>query len=192
MIDPVLRVQSRLTDRDRILLGWLYDHGVLTSFQIAHALFSSLDFGQRRLRTLHRLGLVARFRPQRMEGGSYPYHYVIDQLGARSWPRAGTSGRPAATTPAPSGADGPPAASWPTGSGSTASSPIWPATPAPTPAPSCAGGCRRRRAAGPGRSRPTRIPPSYAPISHGYGRTATACGSSTVERTGVRGVRRRW
>jgi hypothetical protein len=82
MNDPVLRVQSQLTGRDRVLLGWLYDHGVLTSFQIAHALFSSLDFCQRRLRTLHRLGLVARFRPQRAEGGSYPYRYVIDQLGA--------------------------------------------------------------------------------------------------------------
>ena len=44
MDDPVLRVQSQLTDRDRVLLGWLYDHGVLTSFQIAHALFPSLDF----------------------------------------------------------------------------------------------------------------------------------------------------
>lgn len=82
MDDPVLRVQSQLTDRDRVLLGWLYDHGVLTSFQIAHALFSSLDFCQRRLRTLHNLRLIARFRPQRAEGGSYPYHYVIDQLGA--------------------------------------------------------------------------------------------------------------
>lgn len=65
-----------------MLLGWLYDHGVLTSFQIAYALFSSLDFCQRRLFTLHRLRLVARFRPQRADGGSYPYHYVIDQLGA--------------------------------------------------------------------------------------------------------------
>jgi hypothetical protein len=82
MDDLVLRVQSQLTGRDRVLLGWLYDHGVLTSFQIAHALFSSLDFCQRRLRTLHRLRLVARFRPQRADGGSFPYHYVIDQLGA--------------------------------------------------------------------------------------------------------------
>jgi hypothetical protein len=82
MDDPVLRVQSQLTARDHILLGWLYDHGVLTSFQIAHALFPSLDFCQRRLRTLYRLRLVARFRPQRADGGSYPYHYVIDQLGA--------------------------------------------------------------------------------------------------------------
>jgi Replication-relaxation len=76
MTDPVLRVQSQLTERDRLLLGWLYDHGILTSFQIAHALFPS------RLRTLHNLRLVARFRPQRAEGGSFPYHYVIDQLGA--------------------------------------------------------------------------------------------------------------
>ncbi|MBM0227266.1 MULTISPECIES: replication-relaxation family protein [Micromonospora] len=82
MDDPVLRVQSQLTGRDRVLLGWLYDHGVLTSFQIAHALFPSVDFCQRRLRTLYQLRLVARFRPQRADGGSFPYHYVIDQLGA--------------------------------------------------------------------------------------------------------------
>jgi hypothetical protein len=82
MDDPVLRVQSQLTERDRVLLAWLYDHGVLTSFQVADALFSSLDFCQRRLRKLTRLGLVARFRPHKPDGGSYPYHYVIDQLGA--------------------------------------------------------------------------------------------------------------
>jgi len=80
--DPVLRVQSQLTSRDHVLLGWLYDHGVLTSFQIAHALFSSLDFCQRRLRALTGLGLVGRFRPHKPDGGSFPYHYVIDQLGA--------------------------------------------------------------------------------------------------------------
>jgi hypothetical protein len=82
MDDPVLRVQSQLTARDRILLGWLYDHGVLTTFQVANALFPSLDFCQRRLRTLHQLRLIARFRPQRADGGSYPYHWLIDQLGA--------------------------------------------------------------------------------------------------------------
>ena len=82
MDDPVLRVQSQLTARDRILLGWLYDNGVLTTFHIAEALFPSLDFCQRRLRTLYQLRLIARFRPQRADGGSYPYHYVIDQLGA--------------------------------------------------------------------------------------------------------------
>ncbi|MEU4557445.1 replication-relaxation family protein [Actinoplanes sp. NPDC023936] len=82
MDDPVLRVQSQLTARDRILLGWLYDHGVLTTFQVAKALFPSLDFCQRRLRALYQLRLIARFRPQRADGGSYPYHWLIDQLGA--------------------------------------------------------------------------------------------------------------
>ena len=82
MDDPVLRVQSQLTIRDHVLLGWLYDHGVLTSFQIAHALFSSRDFCQRRLRALTGLGLVGRFRPHKPDGGSFPYHYVLDQLGA--------------------------------------------------------------------------------------------------------------
>lgn len=80
--DPVLRVQSQLTPRDRTLLDWLYDHQVLTTFQIAHALFGSLDMAQRRLVKLHRLALVDRFRPLRAGGGSYPWHYVIDQLGA--------------------------------------------------------------------------------------------------------------
>jgi len=81
MTDHVLRVQSALTDRDHVLLGWLADHGVLTTAQIAHALFPSLDFAQGRLRRLTTLGVLARFRPQRPDGGSYPYHYVLDQLG---------------------------------------------------------------------------------------------------------------
>ena len=80
--DRVLRVQAALTDRDRILLDWLADHKVLTTFQICHALFGSLDFAQRRLLRLHRLGLVDRFRPLRAGGGSYPWHYVLDQVGA--------------------------------------------------------------------------------------------------------------
>jgi hypothetical protein len=81
MGDLVLRVQSQLTDRDHVLLGWLADHGVLTSFQIAHALFPSLDYAQERLCKLTGLGVVDRFRPQKPDGGSYPYHYVLAQLG---------------------------------------------------------------------------------------------------------------
>jgi hypothetical protein len=81
MDDLVLRVQSQLTDRDHVLLGWLADHGVLTSFQVAHALFPSLDYAQERLRKLTGLGVVGRFRPQKPDGGSYPYHYVLAQLG---------------------------------------------------------------------------------------------------------------
>jgi hypothetical protein len=82
MDERFLRVQSRLTDRDHVLLGWLADHGVLTSFQIAHALYGSLDFAQRRLRKLCEADLLGRFRPFRAEGGTYPYHYVLGQLGA--------------------------------------------------------------------------------------------------------------
>ncbi|MCW6003475.1 replication-relaxation family protein [Micromonospora sp. CPCC 205371] len=81
MTDHVLRIQSALTDRDHVLLGWLADHGVLTTAQIAHALFPSVDFAQERLRKLAALGVLARFRPQRPDGGSHPYHYVLDQLG---------------------------------------------------------------------------------------------------------------
>jgi hypothetical protein len=80
--DRVLRVQAQLTERDRLLLDWLADHKVLTTFQICQALFGSLDFAQRRLLRLHQLGLVDRFRPLRAGGGSYPWHYVLDQLGA--------------------------------------------------------------------------------------------------------------
>lgn len=81
--DPVLRVQSHLTNRDHTLLGWLAKHAVLTSFQIADALFPSRDFAQERLRTLTRIGVLDRFRPQRPDGGSYPYHYILAQLGAK-------------------------------------------------------------------------------------------------------------
>ncbi|MDG4761105.1 replication-relaxation family protein [Micromonospora sp. WMMD710] len=79
--DPLLRLQASITARDDRLLGWLYDHGVLTTDQIAAALFPSLDFTQRRLRRLTALRAVDRFRPNKADGGSHPYHYVLDQLG---------------------------------------------------------------------------------------------------------------
>ena len=37
-VPPLLRLQVSITDRDDRLLGWLYDHGVLKTDQIAHAL----------------------------------------------------------------------------------------------------------------------------------------------------------
>ncbi|MBM0275731.1 replication-relaxation family protein [Micromonospora tarensis] len=79
--DPLLRLQASVTARDDQLLGWLYDHGVLTTDQIAAALFPSLDFTQRRLRRLTALRALDRFRPNKADGGSHPYHYVLDQLG---------------------------------------------------------------------------------------------------------------
>lgn len=79
--DPLLRLQASITARDDRLFDWLYDHGVLTTDQIAAALFPSLDFTQRRLRRLTALRAVDRFRPNKADGGSHPYHYVLDQLG---------------------------------------------------------------------------------------------------------------
>jgi hypothetical protein len=79
--DLVLAVQPRLTDRDRTLLGWLYDHQLLTTAQIAHALFPSLDFAQKRLLKLLDAALLDRFRPLRHGGGSYPWHYLLAQPG---------------------------------------------------------------------------------------------------------------
>jgi hypothetical protein len=98
--DPVLRVKVQLTDRDLLLLDWLADHKVLTTAQIAHALFGPLDFAQRRLLHLHRLGLLERFRPLRAGGGSYSWHYVLDHLGAQfvAASRDDRPPRPAETT----------------------------------------------------------------------------------------------
>jgi predicted transcriptional regulator len=77
----LLKAQASLTHRDMRLLGWLYDHGLLLTDQIDAALFGSRTFCQRRLLRLVDLGVLTRFRPQRWEGGSYPYHYLLDQLG---------------------------------------------------------------------------------------------------------------
>jgi protein involved in plasmid replication-relaxation len=82
MEEDLLGVQAHLTDRDHLLLGWLADHGVLTTFQIAHALYPSRDFAQRRLKRLWQdKHLLGRFRPFRAEGGTYPYHWLLSQLG---------------------------------------------------------------------------------------------------------------
>src|SRR5690349_14596496 len=81
MTEPVLRIQSHLTHRDHILLGWLYDHGLLTSAQIANALFPSLDFAQEGLRELCQLQLLPRSRPQKPDGAPCPSHYVLHQRG---------------------------------------------------------------------------------------------------------------
>ncbi|MEV6927392.1 replication-relaxation family protein [Dactylosporangium sp. NPDC051485] len=80
-LDPLTRLRNHINDRDLLILSWLYDHHALTSAQIAHALFPSLDYAQRRLRLLTELQAISRFRPNKLDGGSYPYHYLLDQLG---------------------------------------------------------------------------------------------------------------
>jgi hypothetical protein len=80
--DPLLPALRQLTNRDRRLLGLLYDHKVLTTEQIATALFPNLDTAQHRLVVLYRLGVVDRFRWLREGGGSYSWRYTIAYLGA--------------------------------------------------------------------------------------------------------------
>jgi hypothetical protein len=79
--NPLVRLRNHATDRDRKILGWLYDHHTLTTAQIAHALFPSTDFAQRRLLILTQLQAITRFRPNKLDGGSFPNHYVLDQTG---------------------------------------------------------------------------------------------------------------
>lgn len=77
----VLYVSRRLTDRDRAILCLLADHRVLTSDQLADALFGSPTTARHRLTQLHQLRVVQRFSPF-VSKGSAPYHYVLDRLGA--------------------------------------------------------------------------------------------------------------
>ena len=70
MVRPrdAMEVLGQLTDRDHLILEWLYDHKIMTTAQLARALFPSLDSAQERLRKLHLLGLLDRGRMYR-EGG---------------------------------------------------------------------------------------------------------------------------
>ncbi|GAA1414381.1 replication-relaxation family protein [Catellatospora coxensis] len=79
--DIVLRVQSRLTDRDWTLLCWLFDHGVLTTPQVTTALFPSPRTAQQRLLELMQMKVIDRFRPHRPDGGTYPWSYVLAHPG---------------------------------------------------------------------------------------------------------------
>src|SRR4051794_3098960 len=80
--DPVVRAVGHLTVRDATILEWLHDHRMLTTPQLAGALFPSVHVAQRRMRLLRGLGLVERFRPLKQDGGSYPYHWMLDHVGA--------------------------------------------------------------------------------------------------------------
>jgi hypothetical protein len=75
------RLAYRLTARDRAICDSLYEHRILTGRQIGELYFQSSYRARRRLLELHRLRVVARFRPFRALGSS-PYHYLLDELGA--------------------------------------------------------------------------------------------------------------
>ena len=102
--DPILAVQSRLTHRDHTLLSWLYDHQLLTTPQIAHALFPSLDFAQKRLLKLLDTKLIDRFRPLRYGGGSYPGTTYSPNSAWKPSPPPAARNAPAAKPPPPADA----------------------------------------------------------------------------------------
>ncbi|GAB3502691.1 hypothetical protein GCM10027521_57000 [Amycolatopsis cihanbeyliensis] len=74
---------SWLRDRDRRILALLEAHKVLTTAQIAALEFPTLDRAQRRLVALARRGLLWRWRPAVVGGGSAPHHYALGYLGAQ-------------------------------------------------------------------------------------------------------------
>lgn len=78
---PLLALAGRLTDRDRSLCQDLFEHRLLTLHQITELYFVSSHTARRRMVELYRMAVVDRFRPRAL--GSAPYHYVLDELGAR-------------------------------------------------------------------------------------------------------------
>ncbi|HVA02159.1 MAG TPA: replication-relaxation family protein [Acidimicrobiales bacterium] len=73
-------VARRLTPRDRMLCQVLFDHGVLTTGQIADLCFDNVTTARHRLAALYGLRVLDRFRHFRPVG-SDPYHYVLGTLG---------------------------------------------------------------------------------------------------------------
>ncbi|WP_430788186.1 replication-relaxation family protein [Actinoplanes sp. G11-F43] len=74
----------RLTARDHLLLAWLAEHYVLTTGQIATALFPSLRSARLRLSVLHSLQAVTRFVD--VTTGDRQYLYTLGPLGVVVYP----------------------------------------------------------------------------------------------------------
>lgn len=87
--DPLLDIR-RLSPRDRLILSWLAEHYVLSTEQIASALFPSLRAAQERLTLLYRIQAVSRFSFARGEGESGSYRYTLGPLGVHLHPTAFT------------------------------------------------------------------------------------------------------
>lgn len=77
----VAALSRHLTARDIWLARMLHEHKVLTTHQIQRLAYTSLRSTQRRLRTLHQLGLYDSFRPL-TQNGSAPEHYTLGPAGA--------------------------------------------------------------------------------------------------------------
>ncbi|MET8147848.1 replication-relaxation family protein [Actinoplanes sp. NPDC049668] len=79
-----LDLLRRLTARDHRLLSWLAEHYVLTTSQIATALFPSLRTARLRLAALTSMQAVTRFAD--LTTGSQQYLYTLGPLGAVPYP----------------------------------------------------------------------------------------------------------
>jgi hypothetical protein len=78
------RLAAQLTERDRRIALDCYDHRVLTSEQLRRLHFRTLRVAQKRLRQLYELRVLERFRPAwQQPHGSTPYHWTLDEAGAR-------------------------------------------------------------------------------------------------------------
>ncbi len=78
----------RLTSRDRLLLSWLAEHYLLSSTQVARALFGSPRTARLRLTILTRLGFLTAIPYGRDDGGALPWLYTLGPLGLDLHPRA--------------------------------------------------------------------------------------------------------
>jgi DNA-binding CsgD family transcriptional regulator len=84
-----LSTYRRLTPRDRLLLSWLAEHYLLSTHQIARALFESRRTAQQRLTILHRLDVLHRFTFANPDGTpETPYLYTLGPVGMRLHPDA--------------------------------------------------------------------------------------------------------
>jgi hypothetical protein len=78
----ILASASWFTKRDDSICMDLYNHRVLTTNQLSDLHFTDPRRARDRLLKLYRHRVIDRFRPFR-QLGSAPWHYVLDELGAR-------------------------------------------------------------------------------------------------------------
>ncbi|MFI6514083.1 replication-relaxation family protein [Spirillospora sp. NPDC050679] len=71
----------RLTNRDRAILALVWKHRVLTTPQLTAMFFRTSERTQQRLRQLHHLHALTRFRPW-APVGTEPMHWVLGPAGA--------------------------------------------------------------------------------------------------------------
>jgi hypothetical protein len=74
-------VLSNLIQRDMDICLDIFDHRFLTTTQVSQLHFPSHSRARVRLHQLYLLGILNRFRPPKRPG-SWPWHYVLDKLGA--------------------------------------------------------------------------------------------------------------